>query len=501
MRKKVNKAKNVIRDVIVENRMYAGDYLTSNLGHEVINMFKAADGKCYLYLNPYGSFAEKWRGRVKYMLMIKYYSEDCVEVIGKAKITEDIYNCNNTNNQTKGKNQEGIINEIKYCGVSLADLFSDAEQQDVYVTFRAATTYKVKNDHRILIHYKPQSKSSDKTKDNVQCDKHKEDIDTKVKKGLVFTEDCIDVWLSETKLALQSLRQFYAPKTDNDSDYKLIKKIIEDKEYAGFWEKVHRVKISADLMNHEPSLFDICQIQNDENRISNAMAYFMRVPKYRSMWRSFFTEECGIELCDNYTVVREQDTTIKGENKEGDSSKKSSNDDNRGRIDLFISGNNSVLAIENKIKSGINRTQSERQNKASDKDQLDRYIRYLSHLKDVKEVIDNYRLVVLLPKYNEEEINQRVKDLNESMNSIETQDPKPNSIPYNEVKVVTYKELYDFLSTKRDTFKDDSNFMAFFNTIKRHTYNTENEYLYGEMMQKFYDRIRLAKQSSSEKSE
>ena len=50
---------NVIRDVIVANRMYVGDYLTSNLGHEVVNMFKADDGGSYLYLNAYGSFAKK----------------------------------------------------------------------------------------------------------------------------------------------------------------------------------------------------------------------------------------------------------------------------------------------------------------------------------------------------------------------------------------------------------------------------------------------------------
>ena len=49
------------KDVIVINRMYVGDYLNSNLGHEVINMFTADDGKHYLYLNAYGSFASQWQ--------------------------------------------------------------------------------------------------------------------------------------------------------------------------------------------------------------------------------------------------------------------------------------------------------------------------------------------------------------------------------------------------------------------------------------------------------
>ena len=44
---------------IVINRMYVGDYLSSNLGHEVINMYTADNDKHYLYLNAYGSFAGK----------------------------------------------------------------------------------------------------------------------------------------------------------------------------------------------------------------------------------------------------------------------------------------------------------------------------------------------------------------------------------------------------------------------------------------------------------
>jgi hypothetical protein len=34
---------------IVLNRMYTGSYLSSNLGHEVINMFQADDDNYYLY--------------------------------------------------------------------------------------------------------------------------------------------------------------------------------------------------------------------------------------------------------------------------------------------------------------------------------------------------------------------------------------------------------------------------------------------------------------------
>ena len=42
---------------IVLNRMYTGSYLSSNLGHEVINMFQDDQGKHYLYLNAKGNYA------------------------------------------------------------------------------------------------------------------------------------------------------------------------------------------------------------------------------------------------------------------------------------------------------------------------------------------------------------------------------------------------------------------------------------------------------------
>lgn len=39
------------KKTIVLNRIYAGRYLSTHLGHEVINMFQADNGKHYLYLN------------------------------------------------------------------------------------------------------------------------------------------------------------------------------------------------------------------------------------------------------------------------------------------------------------------------------------------------------------------------------------------------------------------------------------------------------------------
>ena len=69
---------------IVLNRMYTGSYLSTNLGHEVINMFQADDGNHYLYLNAKGNFSSIGK-EVTTMLLVRHVGENCVEVVGMAK--------------------------------------------------------------------------------------------------------------------------------------------------------------------------------------------------------------------------------------------------------------------------------------------------------------------------------------------------------------------------------------------------------------------------------
>ena len=69
---------------IVLNRMYVGDYLDSNLGHEVINMFQADDGNHYLYLNARGNFTSSGKN-VDTMLLVRGIGRNRVEIIGMAK--------------------------------------------------------------------------------------------------------------------------------------------------------------------------------------------------------------------------------------------------------------------------------------------------------------------------------------------------------------------------------------------------------------------------------
>ena len=72
------------RTGIVLNRMYTGSYLSSNLGHEVINMFQADNGKHYLYLNDKGNFDKKYTESIDDMLLVRYVGENKVEILAWA---------------------------------------------------------------------------------------------------------------------------------------------------------------------------------------------------------------------------------------------------------------------------------------------------------------------------------------------------------------------------------------------------------------------------------
>ena len=436
---------------IVLNRMYVGDYLTSNLGHEVINMYQADDNNYYLYLNAYGSFAKKWQNKVKYMLLTKYHSKDCAEVIGKAINLSDLFDYEKDEGNTPNgdleisPHQQEIIKIIKYGAVPIKQLFSDAERQNVYVTFKAEKVYKIAENKKILLHFVPQKNTTTKTR---------------IKDNVVTTDDTIEIYLKNTKLALASLDQFFEQVStpNNDSDYELIYTLFSN-EYADFWANIDKIGIPDKSFNpREVSIFDICQIQNDENRFSFALKYFME--KYPELWRAFFEKHWNINLKENFKVDREVSALIEEKEREqyGDSG---------GRIDLTLSDNNTLIIIENKIKSDVNSKPSDAQND-TEITQLNRYYNYAKWIKDTKQKRKVY-LFILAPNYNMPEIKGQ---LNKSY------------------KKITYKMIYNYLTENKSVFQHDSNFKAFFEAMHRHTHDNVNDYLYFEMQEKLNRRIK-----------
>ena len=437
---------------IVLNRMYVGDYLSANLGHEVINMFQADNGGHYLYLNAYGNFGKDHSGQIGYMLLVKYHSEGLFEVIGKAEGLTDVAGANATLSQdykSVNPNISQVQNDyieaenITYGGVSIRKIFHDAEQQNIFITYKAARLYKP--TRQIFIGY---------------------GVDA-------------DVVLTGYKQAKTSLKTYIYPEGTFKGDLKKENlkekkvdyiKLLDLIEQEGLWAESNEL-INDDLLkikSREVSIFDICQIQNDENRFSYALAYFMTQPQYKKLWQNFF-KQYGVELSENYSVTREESAKI--EDDKWNHAEKPSG----GRIDLLIRDEKNIVVIENKIKSDINTIASD----GDDSTQLNRYVNYIEWRTQGDEPSSERpdagkraHYFILTPNYN-------IPEISDEMNECYK-------------RPITYRDLYNFLEIT-SAIKEDSNFKAFFEAMHRHTHEYVNDYLYYDMLEKFVRRIKEAR--------
>lgn len=76
---------NMSREIII-NKMYVGGYLLEgdNIGHEIINLYKADDGKNYIYLNSQGTIdLSHGKNRIT-VLMVRKFATKTYKVLAKA---------------------------------------------------------------------------------------------------------------------------------------------------------------------------------------------------------------------------------------------------------------------------------------------------------------------------------------------------------------------------------------------------------------------------------
>lgn len=454
---------------IVLNRMYVGDYLSSNLGHEVINLYQADNGCNYIYLNATGDFIKAHQNKIEYMLFVKYFCKGAVEVIGMATGLKDVYNADyqssnkySINEQIYAQQKEFIEqthNGITYGGVSILDIFNQEEQQNIYITYQADKVWVPRSDIRIFIRF-----YSEARKDEIIENLHKQD-----------NKQHIVVSLIGYQQAKASLKQYIYKEGTYKGD--LAKEKIEEKKVdyqkilseiilkAKYWvesnNQINEEKLDA-INQRTVSLFDICQIQNSENDFSNALAYFMMQKEYRQLWCDFFAQRDGqkVKLESSFTVAREESSKIDGKTT-------NTRGKNGGRIDLLIRDSENLVIIENKIKSDINSVEGDDPNL-----QLGRYLEYATWLTNREESKDYKKRIVayiLTPEYNFPNIPLEMKD---------------------KYDIITYKEVYEYLQENYAVFKDDINFVFFFEAMQRHTFENVNDYLYHEMNEKFLRRIK-----------
>lgn len=468
---------------IVLNRMYTGSYLSGNLGHEVINMFQAEDDKHYLYLNSKGNFSSRGKN-MGTMLLVMGIGDKQVEVVGMAKnltpvesacckLPRDLGRVNKPVHDA----QMRFIENIKYGKKSIKEIFGDEGQQSVFVSYVTDNESFYKPRKRIVINFGAKDENA-------------------------------DVNLS-INFASSSLHQFI----ESDSapqDWQRLQDLCADQS---LWELDNtKVHIPDGFTERQDSLFDICRIQDDENRFSNALSYF--IDKYPKVWIGILqTKPGGIKLSKIDSVSREEDAKVEGDKLTG------------GRIDLLIRTPECYIVIENKIDSGIiienGISQIERYYNyvmSLKNEEISEFSEALSSLSEQKAKKDEqYNLLKNKEgvrgaawKKELEDLTIQIDGLYKDRSQVQAREfrgivlcpdyncPKPEQLKVGNYtyEQFLYSELYDLLiKNASEELASDSNFRAFHEAMKKHTCITKSEALYEDMKTRFYARIHRINQT------
>lgn len=341
-----------MRDVIVINRMYNGEYLVQdNLGHEIINLYCSDNGNNYIYLQPLGTYAPKWLGRVELILMVRSIEKRGVfEILGIAEGLEEVYNPTQKSQQDKIQLDYIKSNNVTYGGTLLSEMFMENSfQQSICISYKAKKV-KFPSKHLYLCY-------------------NENDIDTNSDNYFIFREH---------NQPRQSLKQYIEPSNSNNDDNTRLRSWLDNKD---FWSTAQPQKVSLiddgiGSNSYKTTFFDICKVEYSELAYSNALAFFME--KYPHLVISFAKEVLKINpiIDANFKITREENN-----------------------IDLLLKSGDNWIIIENKIRSGINGL-----NNSGYDSQLDKYLDYV--IKNRK----NVNAYILTPNYNDLDYSKYDKD-------------------------------------------------------------------------------------------
>lgn len=331
---------------ILVNRMYAGDYLKDNIGHEIINLFKTDGGDNYIYVNPYGTLGVG-HDEVESILLVRRLEGGILEIIAKAEKLERIVTNKRgddlLNDQKDYLKSHGIV----YGEVPLDRIFDGNESNSTYVSFKAG---EIKAPKAPIYLYNSKSKIKPDGKYGVEM------------KG---------------NFASQYLHQFY---NQNKYDYAVLRKILDDKS---LWDDDPTKKVGdVEFYKSRTNILTILGKDHDELAYSNLIAYLLSSDEELS--KNFFSYVLGLTPSGKLSVRRE----VKN-------------------IDLLLSDDNNIVVIENKIKSAINGVKNTDQsivNGEKDKEsQLSKYYDYANSLgKQNNKMVSFF---IFSPDYNRLDLN------------------------------------------------------------------------------------------------
>ena len=330
--------------------MFTGGYLGDNIGHEIINLFKADDGNNYIYLCKDGRYTRK--DLPKYVIQVRHHCTRTLEVISIAEI------------ESKITKQE--IDNIKYGGVTIVDIFKENEEQgtDTYITFKATNVIKPKPDQPVYIAYE-----GNRVKVNIST--------PFIKPTIILNEKVVVNGKEKYNFDVcEALRNYIYYNENQDSDYFKLNSLIKNafsnnRDWQPVSEQLGLTVKDSSKIYATPG--DIYGINNLELPYSNAFKFF--IEKYPQLLSGIFGEICSsyFDMYPNYQITR-----IEREWR---------------NIDILIEVDNKlVIVIENKIFSDLN---GKKENEIT---QLDKYESIITE--EYKDNAYNKIFILLLPDHN-----------------------------------------------------------------------------------------------------
>ena len=396
---------------IMLNKSFVGSWgdenNDENIPHEIINLFRSDNGNIYIYVPPYGGFSTRKHRKIEAILITGNWSNGQAEVLYAVTGLELLHDGvkKATKDQCHELEKKIIEDMIKYGGKFLHEIkmsktseLGDEENGYIfYMTFKAENVTRPKK--RMFLTWNENSKEY-----------HDENIDT-------FRLD------SHYKYQ----RQYGYLEGD---DYKKMKDIISNPNYWAEESPVKQIATPESSEDDDYSFLKLIHKQYDETIYTNLFYEFFS--KNPILFNDFAKEVLKIKTDDSYAIFKEFTTINEGFN--------------RGRIDLLAEGENNVIVIENKLKSGLNGLDKE-----GTLSQLTTYIEFIEEKYQNK----NHYYFLFEPAYNEIDISRF--DQRRGREFIK----------------IKYKEIYDFFSNHQTNLKDTpecgSYAQDFLKALKKHT--------------------------------
>ena len=367
---------------IMLNKSFGGSWGVAseeNIPHEIINIFQSDNGKIYLYVPSHGGYATS-KHDVKYLLITGEWNqkEKSTEILYLASGLKRMHNGGKYATPDEREKLKKKIREdnIRYNGKLLDEIKMSAEEEDrvFFCTFEAEKL--IRPQKRMFLVW------------NGGADSCKADFE---KFGL-----------SDENYNYQRQIGYI----DNPKDYQKLLSIISNSKY---WGKDNAASPVTQPANTVSSFNFLKLIHKEYDETIYTNLFFEFFSKNNTLFNLFAKEVLGLPGDDSYSIRKEVKTS-----------------DCHGRLDLLAVGEKNVIAIENKIKSGLNGI-----DKHNELSQLTTYIEFIE-----TEHADKAKKYFLFePDYNDIDIAKF--------------DGKRGC----EFHKIRYSEIYDFFARHREIIK------------------------------------------------